>query len=172
MEKEIRRPETDESFPYNNYIRKVPGHDFMKVLRSNFQESLQLFQSLSSSRWQHRYAPDKWSVKEVVLHLIDTERIFAYRALRMARHDKTPLAGFEQDDYVPFLDIERRTPSSIIEEYEDTRRATLSLFKNFTPEMLLQSGMAAGYHMSPHMIGFIIAGHELHHLDILKNRYL
>jgi hypothetical protein len=108
----------------------------------------------------------------VILHIIDTERIFAYRALRFSRNDQTPLAGFEQDEYIPFLDIQHRSPHSLIEEYKDNRKATITMFKYFSDEMMLRQGYAAGNPLTPLAIGFIIAGHEIHHLEIVKERYL
>ena len=131
-----------------------------------------LLKSWTAEQWDLRYEPGKWSLKEVFIHIMDTERIFAYRALRFARHDQTPLPGFEQDDYIPYLEVSNRSGHSIIEEYESTRRATLSMFKNFSADMMLYNGTASGNSLTPLAIGFIIAGHEIHHLDIVKERYL
>lgn len=159
-------------FPFTGYISKVPNDEFMKVLVNQYEQTPQLLLSWSQEQWDFSYAADKWSLKEVILHIIDTERIFAYRALRFSRNDKTPLAGFEQNDYIPFSDIQHRSPESLIEEYRDTRRSTITMFKYFSDEMLLRQGYAAGNPMTPLAIGFIIAGHEIHHLEIVKERYL
>jgi hypothetical protein len=172
MEKDIRRPQTASDYPFTGYINKVPDEAFMKVLTNQYEQSPKLLLSWSEEQWNLRYAVDKWSVKEVILHIIDTERIFAYRALRISRNDQTPLAGFEQDDYIPFLDIQHRSPRSLVEEYCDTRKATITKFKNFSDEMLLRQGSAAGNPLTPLTIGFIIAGHEIHHLEIVRTRYL
>jgi hypothetical protein len=172
MEKEIRRPETDDHFPFTQYIKKAPGSDFMKILESQYRDTPDFLQAMNKQQWDYRYAPGKWSIKELVMHIIDFERIFDYRALRIARNDKTPLSGYEQDDYIPYLDTENRTPASIIEEYKDIRKATISMFKNFNADMLLRTGTASGNALTPLMIGFIIAGHETHHMQILTERYL
>ncbi|MBK8505526.1 MAG: DinB family protein [Saprospiraceae bacterium] len=172
MEKDIRRPQTTSDYPFTGYINKVPNEAFMKVLMNQYEQTPQLMLSWSEDQWNLRYAIDKWSLKEVILHIIDTERIFAYRALRFSRNDQTPLAGFEQDEYIPFLDIQHRNPHSLIEEYKDTRKATITMFKYFSDEMMLRQGHAAGNPLTPLTIGFIIAGHEIHHLEIIQERYL
>ncbi|MCB0686589.1 MAG: DinB family protein [Saprospiraceae bacterium] len=172
MERELRRPVEDDDLPFTTYIKNVPGIDFMKILRDNFEETPKMLYSWNDDQWNNRYEINKWNLKEVILHIVDTERIFAYRALRIARHDSTPLPGFEQDDYIPYLEIDHRSPSSIIEEYLDTRRATLSMFKNFSDDMMLYAGTAGGNVLTPLSIGFIIAGHEIHHLKIIRERYL
>lgn len=172
MERELRRPLEDDDLPFTNYIRQVPGIDFMSVLQENLASTIEMMKGWNPDQWNHRYATEKWSLKEVLLHIIDTERIFSYRALRIARHDQTPLAGFEQDDYIAYLHADQRSPSSIIEEYEATRKSTLALFKNFSDEVFLYTGVAGGNPLSVLSIGFIIAGHEIHHLRIVNERYL
>ena len=173
MEKHIRRPKEEvcDSY-YTTYIDQVKDLDFMAVLQRAKIETPALLAGLNADQWRLRYQHDKWTVKEVLLHVIDTERIFAYRALRIARDDQTPMAGFDQNDYVPFSDAGQRTPTSIIEEYQSVRNATLSLFRHFNEEMYLRLGTASGKPFTPLSIGFIIAGHEIHHLRILKEKYL
>jgi len=172
MERELRRPQVDDDLPFTHYISKVPGIDFMAVLRQNLAGTSAIMEGWSIDQWNFRYSAHKWTLKEVMIHIIDFERIFAYRALRIARHDQTPIAGFEQDDYIPYLYAEQRSPESIIEEYEATRKSSLALFKNFSNDVLLYTGTAAGNPLSVLSIGFIIAGHEIHHLEIIKERYL
>ena len=172
MEREFQRPPEDEELIFTRYIKKVPGVDFLAVLQKNHSECLAMFRAWSQTQWNSRYAPDKWSLKEVILHIIGTERIFAYRALRIARHDLTPLPGFSQDDYIPYLYADQRSNTSVIEEYNDTRKATISLFRNLPDEAMLFTGTAADFPLTPLSIGFIIAGHEIHHLEIIREKYL
>ena len=120
----------------------------------------------------YKYAKDKWSIKELLLHIIDTERVFAYRALRFAREDKTDLPGFEQDDYVITSDANTRSKASLLNEYNFQRASTIALFSSFNDSMLMKIGMAGGNPMSVRAIGFITSGHEVHHCNILRERYL
>ncbi|MEM1123115.1 MAG: DinB family protein [Bacteroidota bacterium] len=167
-----RRPQAHESIDYfKTYIRKVSGEDFVAVLRQSLAQNLAKLYTLTEAEWNHKYADDKWTVKEVLLHIMDTERIFAYRALRIARNDKTPLMGFEQDDYVPYSEPDNRTPASLIEEYELLRRSTIALFQNMSSEMLDRMGTASGGGVSALALGFMTAGHEIHHWQILEERY-
>ena len=173
MEKEIRRPLQHENAAfYTTYIDKVEGADAFKVMKDNLATTTSFLKSLTLDTWNHRYAPEKWNVKEVMLHVIDTERIFAYRALRFARNDQTPLAGFDQDAYVPCSGAETRSPDSIIEEYAAVRLATIALYKNFTNDMMVKMGTASNNPFSTLALSFIIVGHENHHLQILRERYL
>jgi len=172
MERELKRPADHDDLPFTNYIRKVPGVDFMAVLRENLIATPTMLNKWSQDEWNFRYEVGKWSLKEVILHIIDTERIFAYRALRFARHDQTPLQGFEQDDYIPYLEADNRSARSIVEEYKTTRTATISMFKSFSDEMMLYNGIAGGNNLNALAVGFIIAGHEIHHIDIINEHYL
>lgn len=168
----MRRPTSDEyhSF-FETYISKVTGVDFMSYINDQAVSTTALLRTLSAEQWDYRYAEDKWSIREVIIHMVDTEQIFAYRALRIARHDKTPLPGFEQNDYVPYYEAASRSSESIIEAYEAVRKVTLTQFKNFSDEMLDQVGTVSGHAASARAFGFMIAGHELHHLDVLKDKY-
>ena len=167
-----RRPQADECSPfYHSYIEQVKGEDILASLSSQKRKSRALMESWPLEMWDFRYAPDKWTVKELMLHVIDAERVFIYRALRIARNDQTPMPGFDQDDYIPFSGAEKRTPQSIIEEYDAVREASLQLFLHFSPEMWGRVGTASGNQATPRALAYIIAGHELHHLNILKERY-
>ncbi len=168
----LKRPEEKESnVYYKKYIDQVHSDNFLNVLENTKPDTLAFLNALEESKWNFRYAEDKWSIKEVMMHIIDTERIMAYRALRIARNDKTPLPGFEQDDYIPFTNAQNRTPASIIDEYLAVRRATTEMFRYFDDEMLNRMGTASGNPFTPRALGFIIAGHEAHHLRIVKERY-
>ncbi|NND32823.1 MAG: DinB family protein [Saprospiraceae bacterium] len=173
MEKEIRRPLQHETAAYYTlYIDQVEGSNYMRTLKSNLKSTVEFLQQLSDEEWNSRYAPEKWSIKEVVLHMVDSERIFAYRALRIARNDITPLAGFDQDAYVPHSNASDRSGASLIDEYQMVRHATLAMFQNFTDEMMTRMGTASDNPFSTLALAFIIAGHENHHISILKDRYL
>ncbi len=168
----MRRPSDHECDPYyTTYIEQVEGDDFLKVLIRSKDKTSKLLETIEPGRWDHRYAPGKWTVKELLIHMIDTERIFAYRALRIARNDKTPMAGFDQDEYVPTSGATDRSPASIINEYLAVRGATIELFKNFTDEMYARSGTASDRPFTPLALGFITAGHEIHHLRLLSEKY-
>ena len=169
----IARPGTDEYAPYyGTYIGKVPDGDLRAMLSSQLAETLALIQSIPESRGGHRYAPDKWSIKEVLGHLVDSERIFSYRALRIGRGDSTPLPGFEQDDYVPSGRFGERTLHDLADELDAVRQATIHLFAHLDEAALERRGTASGKSISVRALAYIIAGHELHHVGILKTRYL
>jgi uncharacterized damage-inducible protein DinB len=168
-----RRPTSDEYADYyGNYIRQVPGDDVLAVLVQNKDEMVHFLENIGWEKWEHAYAPGKWTMAEVLGHIIDGERIFAYRALRIARNDATPLPGFEQDDYVKFSGANRRLPASLVQEYKAVREATIQLFINFTDEMWERRGTASDFPVTPLALAYIIAGHELHHRKIMQERYL
>lgn len=168
-----RRPEAHESSVYyHHYISLAKGTNAIQVLKDYQVEAAQLFTDLAPEKWDYRYAEGKWTIKELLLHIIDTERIFAYRALRISRNDSTALAGFEQDDYVPASDAANRSPESLIAEYQAVRQASIHLFQNLTDEMLSRMGMASNNPVSVLALAYMMAGHEIHHLNILKERYL
>jgi uncharacterized damage-inducible protein DinB len=121
---------------------------------------------------EYRYAEGKWTIKDLLLHLIDAERIFAYRALRIGRGDKTPLAGFEENGYVINANANSRSEESLLKEFELVRKSTLELFKNFTDEQLAYLGTSSDSIISVRAIGFIISGHQNHHIKIIQERYL
>lgn len=118
------------------------------------------------------YAQGKWTIAEVLIHLMDTERIFQYRALRFARNDKTELQGFDQDSYVPESQAPNRSRNDILEEFIAIRKSSIALFASLNDEMLLRSGLASGAKMSVRALGFVICGHQVHHFNILQERYL
>jgi len=166
------RPGSDEHAPYfGKYISLVGGEDVVTTLEEQRRETLMLLSSLSEDDGDSRYAPGKWSVKEVLGHVNDTERIMSYRALRIARGDQTPLPGFEQDDYVKNAAHGRMSVDDLLEEYIAVRRGTLALFRHFDDAAWRRVGVASENPTSARALAFIIAGHELHHRRILEDKY-
>ena len=166
------RPDQSEYDPYfSGYIDLVPDGDIVTILKSQIDNTLALLRNVSEERAGESYAPGKWSIKEVIGHVIDTERIFAYRALRIGRNDKTPLAGFEQVDYVANTNFNARTLASLHEEFAIVRSASIQLFKYFTDGEWLRLGTANQKEMTARALAYSIAGHETHHVGILKSRY-
>jgi hypothetical protein len=169
----VERPDATEYVPYyERYISLVSDGDILITLSRQLDESLALLGSISEEQANHRYAPDKWSIKELVGHVIDTERIFAYRALRFARNDRTPLPGYDQDDYIRGASFDDYSLADLASEFEHVRRANLSLFKHLDEDAWKRRGTANESEVSVRALAFIIAGHELHHMAILRNRYL
>jgi uncharacterized damage-inducible protein DinB len=166
------RPQPTEyaSF-YETYVSKVAGTDIVAILEAQRLQMTQLFAARSERDGNFRYAPDKWSVKEVLGHLSDSERIFAYRALRIARNDQTPLSGFEQDDYVRAGEFGERSLADLAEEFAHVRSATLAMLRPLSQDAWLRRGSANKNEVTVRALAFIIAGHELHHREILKERY-
>ena len=172
MKTTITRPNADEHDPYYaKYIALVPDGDLLALLSAQIEETCNLLKNVPESKAAYRYAPGKWSIKEVVGHLSDTERIFSYRALRFARADVTPLPGFEQDDYVKAANFEARQLAELVNEFRAVRRATVALFKSFDEEALRRRGLASGKPISVRALAYNVAGHELHHVEILRTRY-
>lgn len=165
------RPEVGEYAPYAaDDIAFVPGDDAIEALRACARETVALFGALPEERIV--YAPGKWTLKEVLGHLIDDERIFAYRALCVARADTRPLAGFDEKEYVAATTFDSRTFAQLLREYKVVRESTLAFFESLTPEEWLRRGVVNGYEASVRGLAFHIAGHELHHLHVVRERYL
>lgn len=169
----IGRPDTTEYLSYyDKYISMVPDDDILAVLESQMEDTAGFLGTIPESQASFRYAPDKWSIKELVGHVIDGERVFAYRALRFARNDKTPLPGFEQDDYVRNGAFDNCRLSDLAAELKSVRQATLFLFKHLDRDAWARRGVANDSEVSVRAIAHIIAGHELHHRGVLRTRYL
>jgi hypothetical protein len=166
-------PGPDEYGPaYAGYVARVPqGADLLQLLAGQLDATTARLGSVPEVRGVFRYAPGKWSVKEVVLHLADTERIMAYRALRIARGDTTPLAGFDENAYAPESGADAQPLAALVSGWADVRRATLSLFRQLPSEAWVRRGVASGMPVSVRALGWIIAGHERHHLEVLGDRY-
>jgi len=168
----VGRPEADEiPAHFVGYIGKVPESDPVAVLAAQIDVTAALLRGLSDADALKRYAPGKWSVKEVVGHLADTERIMAYRALRVARGDETPLPGFDENAYVPPAKFDARPLADLISDFRTVRTATLALFKSFDADAWRRRGTASGKPISVRALGYMIPGHERHHVEILKDRY-
>ena len=169
----VARPDKSEYAPYyEKYMSLVPEGNVINLLGQQLEKTLATLRGISEEQANSRYAEGKWSVKELVGHLIDSERIFAYRALRFARNDQTPLPGYEQDDYVNNARFGEVNLSDLAEEFEHLRKANLCLFRQFDAETWQRQGEANEQRASVRAIVHIIAGHETHHMNILRTRYL
>lgn len=167
------KPAADEyASYYSKYTSLVPDGDIVTALAEQVETTLALLRTLTDEQGNSRYAPGKWSIKELIGHIIDAERIFAYRALRIARGDQTPLPGFEQDDYIPNANFDARQLADLAAEFETVRQSTLFLLRNLSEEAWLRRGVASDNPVSVRALAHIIAGHELHHMEILRSRYL
>jgi hypothetical protein len=169
----MQPPETHEYAAfYAHYIDLVPQADGLAALQHSRDEMVKTLQSISPKYGTHRYAPEKWSINEVLQHCIDTELIFLYRAVRIARNDKTPLPGFEQDDYIKPAQSDELPLASLIDLFLATRALTIKYFAAFPKHTHAQTGTASNSIVSVRALCFMISGHGLHHLSIIKNRYL
>jgi len=170
----IPRPTPHEYAPfYARYIERVPeGSNLPALLEAQATELDVLLAGLDEAKALHRYAPDKWSIKEVVGHLADAERIMGYRLLRIARSDATPLAGFEEDDYVKIAAFDQRTLVNLRAEFQAVRQATLALIHSLDVEAFARRGIANQNPVSAAAIAHILFGHTAHHMAVLRERYL
>ena len=169
----IARPAPDESAQwYAGYIAQVPGDDALAVLVASRATTTALLAGIPAGKEGFRYAAGKWSVREVVGHVSDAERIFCYRLLRISRGDATPLASFDENLYVPEGRFEERSLADVAAELVTVRDATLSLLRSLDPARLERRGIASDKPVSARAIAWIIAGHELHHMRVLREKYL
>jgi DinB superfamily len=167
------RPDASEyAAYYQTYVSLVPDGDILAILETQVGETLRLLARVGEARGDHRYAPGKWSVKEVVAHVIDTERVFDYRALRFARGDETPLAGFEQNDWVRDGRFAHRALAELAAEFRAVRVASIAFYRGLDLASARRSGTANNVRFTVRAIPFIVAGHEAHHGRILRERYL
>ena len=165
-------PEPNEYAPYySKYISLLKSDDLVETLASQARDTCGLLNRISEEQANSRYEPGKWSIKEVLGHINDTERIFSYRALRIGRNDQRPIEGYEQDDYVRYGPFGNCRLSDLLEEFQAVRQSTLLLLKKFDQEAWLRRGVANQNEVSVRALGYIIAGHELHHRSILKDKY-
>jgi hypothetical protein len=168
----IARPASDEYFEYyGKYIKLVQGEDALPALRDQIGDTVKLLRPLDEAKALHRYAPGKWSVKEVIGHISDGERVFAYRALRIGRGDATPLPGFDENAWVPAGRFDSRPLAEIVRELEEVRAATVGLFRGLDEEAMIRRGTANDKKISVRALAWIIAGHELHHRKLLVESY-
>jgi len=172
--RKIEKPKDGEFPPYAiMYIKLLPDDGLLlKHLKENFDKTKEFMLSLPEEKLTYRYAKNKWTIKEILVHIIDDERIYAYRALCFARNDKTELPGFEQDDYALFSNANERSIENILNEYEAVRNATITLFESFDEAALLRKGIANKNKATVRALGYHLAGHELHHINIIKEKYL
>ena len=169
----MKNLQTSEYVSYQmNYIKLVSEQNILKGLINQKEEMIHFFKSIPVFKQEYKYAEDKWTIKDLLLHLIDAERIFTYRALRIARNDSTALPGFEENDYVITANANEREFESLLKEYIIVREATISLFENFSDIDLLKLGTTSNASVSVRGIGYCILGHELHHKNIIIERYL
>ncbi|MEO5590273.1 MAG: DinB family protein [Gemmatimonadaceae bacterium] len=167
------RPAADEFAEfYKGYIQRVPDGDIVDTLRRQVDETVAFLREIPESKGDYRYGPDKWTIRQVIGHLSDTERVFSYRALRFSRGDTTPVPGFDENLYVDNAPSASCSLAGLIDEFEQVRRAALYLFGNLTEESIGRRGKANGVEVSVRALAFIAAGHETHHVQILKERYL
>jgi hypothetical protein len=156
---------------YGRYVDLVPDGDVLTALASQIEGTLAQLNKVSDADSLKRYAPGKWSVREAVGHMIDAERVFAYRALRFARNDSTNLPGFEQDDFVAAAYFDRRPWADLLAELAAVRASTVLMFRGFDQEAWPREGVANGNPMSVRAAAYVIAGHELHHMNVLREKY-
>lgn len=169
----MRRPASTEYAPYyQKYIDLVKGDNPIKALQDQIIAMQAFLSEIPEEKENYRYAEGKWSIKEVIGHLTDTERVFGYRALCIARKDKTKFPGFEENDYVANGNFQKRSFYNLVHEFNLVRESHLALFKTFDEEALSQVGTANNLPISVRAIIFIMAGHELHHLNVIRERYL
>lgn len=168
-----RRPDTTEFAPhYAGYVSAVPEGDIVTLLRRGGDDWQAILAQLPDERADHRYAEGKWSIRQLVGHVSDAERIFTYRALRIARGDRTPLAPFDENAYADAAGSDRRTLSALAAELKAVREATIALFNSLPDDAWPLTGTASGKTVSVRALAYITAGHAQHHLNILKERYL
>jgi hypothetical protein len=169
----IERPKPGD-FPdyYGAYIHAVRGEGLDDALRNVADEEARVRALVPDNKWEHRYAPDKWTIKEVFQHIIDTERVFAYRALCIARNDQANLPGMDENAYQAEARTARRQPDELLRELKAVRQATIELFEGLDADAISRAGTANGKHITVRALGWVIAGHSEHHLRIIRERYL
>ncbi|HEY8405009.1 MAG TPA: DinB family protein [Flavobacteriales bacterium] len=167
----IKKPTSSNGW-LDQYLDLVTEDDLITGFKNQTSESLEFFSGLTEEQLLYRYEEGKWNIKELLVHMMDAERVFCYRALRFARYDQTVLAGYSHNDYVMNSKASERSIRSLLEEYAVVRTATVALFSNFAPEVLDNRGVANGVDMCVAAIGFAILGHERHHLQVIREKYL
>jgi uncharacterized damage-inducible protein DinB len=167
------KPEANEYNPYyEKYISLVPDADVVETLERQIEDTLALLGGVTEERAAHRYEPGKWSVKQVVGHLVDAERIFAYRALAIARGDRKPLPGMDPDEYMSVANFDARTLADLADEFAHVRRSNVRMLRAFDADAWARRGVASDNEVTVRALAHIIAGHEIHHVKILRERYL
>lgn len=168
----IGRPQSAEAAPYYfNYINQVTGEDALRAIETQWEEYSPLLLSISEEKSLHRYAPDKWSIRQLLNHVTDTERAFAFRALWFARGFDSPLPSYDQNIAASAAEADRISWAAHVEEFRQVRLSTVSLFRNLPPDAWMRSGIASDNPFTVRALAFIIAGHVTHHLRIVRERY-
>ena len=167
------RPQADEYAPYyGRYIDLVPEEDVIAAVEQQGRETAALLAAVGEEKAKFRYAPDKWSIKQLVGHVADSERVFAYRVVAIARGEQQPLPGFDEKDWMRYSEFDARSFVDLVDDLAATRRATLSLLRGLPAEAWTRKGTASGNPVSVRAVAYTIAGHERHHLRVLRERYL
>jgi hypothetical protein len=167
------RPDTAELPEYQiAYISKVTGDDIMTFFRQQLEAASNTFRIIAEAKGNYRYAPDKWTVKELIGHVIDSERVFAYRALSLSRNDSTALPGFDQDPWARHANHGSVPMKELADEFESVRRSSIHLFRHLDPAAWKRRGTANNNPITVHALAYLIGGHTEHHLEILESRYL
>ncbi|MCO4291400.1 DinB family protein [Solitalea sp. MAHUQ-68] len=170
----MQRPLKTEYNPYyQHYIDLAPEEDFKTTFQLNFEETIEFFESISAEKHDYRYAEGKWSVKEVLMHIIDTERVMAYRAFVATRLDNvTPLPSFDEDSYANNVKVDNRTLAELVEEFKTVRKSTQTIYSHITEEQSMFEANAVTHPITARALGFIMIGHIRHHINVIKERYL
>ena len=171
---QIPKPITSSHLPdyLANYISQVPFPELLEGLEESRKEGIAFFKQIDPEKWDYAYQDGKWTIKQVLAHMLDVERIFAYRALRFSRKDKTPLPGFDDDIYAVNCNAENRTAESLMAEFDSVRRATIQLYAYMDGSMLTFKGIANKIEINAYDIGWVMIGHQLHHQQTIQERYL
>ena len=168
-----RKPLANESSDYfKQYINLVETENIATALKNQLTDIEQFFKEWPTNKWDHAYAEGKWTIKELLIHMMDAERILAYRALRIARNDATSLPGFDQDEFTPYMNAANRSAESIMSEYRAVRMATIALVENLDDAASSRIGTASNAPASPLAMAFVIAGHEIHHMNVVRKKYV
>ncbi|MCM3123209.1 DinB family protein [Mesobacillus sp. AQ2] len=169
----LKRPDLEEFPVYmRSYVQLIPEGDIIQILNGQMASTQEIFSAVTEKQAEYRYAEGKWTLSEVLGHLTDTERIMNYRILRIARGDKSPLMGFDENEYVQEASFNERPIADLLEDYQNVRRATISLLKGLPQKSLQNKGNANGFEVTVETIAYMIAGHELHHIKIIQEKYL
>ncbi|KVV14706.1 DinB family protein [Flavobacterium sp. TAB 87] len=164
--------ENEYGSAFHTYIEQAGEGDLIEELEISLHDFIKFVQNIPMDKFDFRYAEAKWTIKEIIQHVIDTERIFAYRALRISRNDKTPLSGFDENEYIVNTDSNQRNIQSLLTELSAVRHSNLFLYKSFSEEQLKRIGTASNNEISVRALGFVTIGHQKHHQRIFEERYL
>ncbi|HWR94576.1 MAG TPA: DinB family protein [Flavobacterium sp.] len=165
-------PENEYSQFNSTYIKALGNVELLEELEISLHDFIKFIQEIPMDKFDYRYAEGKWTIKDIIQHIIDAERIFGYRALRISRNDKTPLPGFEENEYVENTNANSRSIQELLTEFSAVRQSNLLLFKSFSEEQLTRLGISSNHTISVRAIGFLIIGHQKHHQKVFQERYL